>query len=139
MNKIFLKKLENLYKNKKFSELKFEIESLPNKYQTIIGDRGVKLSGGQKQRISIARALLNDPPIIILDEATSSLDNYSESNVIKAINDIMKTKTTIIVAHRLSTFINADKIYLLEKGTVIDSGTHLYLSENSLLYQKLYN
>ncbi len=114
------------------------IQRLPAKYKTVIGDRGVKLSGGQKQRLSIARALLNNPPIIILDEATSSLDNYSEGSVIKAINVIMQTKTTIIVAHRLSTFINANRIFLIDKGKIVDSGTHKYLSENNSLYKKLY-
>ncbi len=114
------------------------IQKFPNKYQTIIGDRGLKLSGGQKQRLSIARAIVNDPQIVILDEATSSLDNYSEHLVIDAIKNIIKTKTTIIVAHRLTSFIHADKIFLLDKGSIIDSGNHIELSKKNQLYQKLY-
>lgn len=114
------------------------IQKLPNKYKTIIGDRGLKLSGGQKQRLSIARAIVNDPQIIILDEATSSLDNHSENLVIDAIKNIIKTKTTIIVAHRLTSFIHADNIFLINKGQIVDSGSHSKLSKYNKLYQKLY-
>ena len=92
------------------------IHDLPNGYATEVGERGVKLSGGQRQRIAIARALLRNPQILMLDEATSSLDSKSESVVQKALNNLMKGRTTLVIAHRLSTVVDADKIIFIEKG-----------------------
>ena len=114
------------------------ILNLPGGYDYNVGDGGAKLSGGQKQRLSIARAILNNPPILILDEATSSLDTESEKLVQEALDKLMKSRTSIVIAHRLSTIVNADKIYVLEHGKVIESGTHAQLIDNSKMYKKLY-
>ncbi len=114
------------------------IEKLPNKYETMVGENGVKLSGGQKQRISIARAILKKSPIILLDEATSALDNESEKIVQHAINNLIKGKTTLIIAHRLSTIHNAEKILVLEQGKIIGEGNHKQLIDNNIKYKSLY-
>jgi len=114
------------------------VEQLPNKYETIIGENGIKLSGGQKQRLSIARAILKNSSIILLDEATSSLDSESESVIQKAIENLTKNKTTIIIAHRLSTVMNCDKILVFENGQIIEEGKHEFLVNNSSTYKKLY-
>ncbi len=115
------------------------IEALPESYETLIGENGIRLSGGQKQRISIARAVLKNSPIILLDEATSSLDSESEEKVQNAITNLTKNKTTLVIAHRLSTIIRADKIFVLNQGKVSDFGTHNELLKNSMIYKNLYS
>ena len=115
------------------------IKNLPQSYETLIGENGIKLSGGQKQRISIARAVLKNSPIILLDEATSSLDSESEEKVQSAIINLTKNKTTLVIAHRLSTIIRADKIFVLNQGKIADMGTHNELLESSILYKNLYS
>ena len=115
------------------------IEKLPEKYNTVIGDRGLKLSGGQRQRIAIARAVLKNPPILILDEATSSLDSVSEALVQNALEALMKGRTTIVIAHRLSTIKHADRILIIEKGKVEDVGKHEELIARNVTYRELYN
>lgn len=113
------------------------ITAMPEGYQTSIGDRGVRLSGGQRQRICIARALLKNAPILILDEATSALDTESEQMVQKALDNLMTNRTTFVIAHRLSTVLHADKIVVLENGSIVESGTHSGLLENNGLYSRL--
>tara|TARA_B100001559_G_C16410896_1_gene580340 strand:- start:569 stop:1156 length:588 start_codon:yes stop_codon:yes gene_type:complete len=115
------------------------INELPDGFDTIIGERGTKLSGGQKQRLSIARAIFKNPKILILDEATSSLDSESEQKVKNAIDNLVKDRTVIVIAHRLSTIINSDKILVFENGSIIDSGAHDELINRSSAYKKLYN
>jgi len=122
----------------KFAAASEFIEKLPNKYETLIGENGVRLSGGQKQRISIARAMLKKASIILLDEATSSLDSDSEGVVQNAISNLTKNKTTLVIAHRLSTIHNAKNIFVMKNGTVLDSGNHDYLIKNSEEYKSLY-
>ena len=122
----------------KFAAADEFIEKLPEKYNTLIGENGVRLSGGQKQRISIARAILKGSPIILLDEATSALDAESEQIVQNAITNLTKNKTTLVIAHRLSTIHNADKIFVMNQGKVIDSGDHNFLIKNCEVYKSLY-
>ncbi|MEW6584034.1 MAG: ABC transporter ATP-binding protein [Nitrospirota bacterium] len=114
------------------------IRGLPQEYDTPIGDRGLKLSGGQRQRIAIARAVLKNPPILILDEATSSLDSVSEALVQKALDQLMRGRTTIVIAHRLSTIKHADRILIIEKGQIADAGRHEELVERNSTYRELY-
>lgn len=115
------------------------ILALQQGYDTVIGERGVKLSGGQKQRLTIARALLKNPPLLILDEATSALDTESERIVQQALENLMQGRTSIVIAHRLSTVLNADRIMVMEKGKVIAEGPHAALLESCPLYQRLYS
>ena len=115
------------------------INNLPNKYETIIGENGVRLSGGEKQRISIARALLKKSPIILLDEATSSLDSETEEKIQKAINILTKNRTTLVIAHRLTTILNSNKIYVINNGLVDSSGNHEELMKSSPLYKNYYD
>ena len=114
------------------------IEKLPNKYETIIGENGTRLSGGEKQRLSIARAMLKKSQIILLDEATSSLDAETENKIQDAINFLTKDRTTIVIAHRLSTILNSDKIYVIDAGNVVGEGTHDQLLANSKVYKNFY-
>ena len=122
----------------KFAAADEFIQKLPKGYDTVIGENGIRLSGGQKQRLSIARAILKESPIILLDEATSALDTESEEIVQNAINNLTKNKTTLVIAHRLSTIHNADKIFVMKNGLIINSGNHDFLIENCEEYKSLY-
>ena len=115
------------------------IEKLENKYQTMIGENGVRLSGGEKQRLSIARAFLKNSKIILLDEATSSLDSETEEKIQLALDKLTLNKTTVVIAHRLSTILNSDKIYVMDKGNVLDSGNHNELLKKSETYKNFYD
>ena len=115
------------------------IDKLPQKYETQIGEDGVRLSGGEKQRLSIARAILKKTPIILLDEATSSLDAETENKIQQGLNYLTKDKTTLVIAHRLSTILNSEKIFVLDKGKLIAEGTHAELLENSSIYKNFYD
>ncbi|PZU98905.1 MAG: ABC transporter [Pseudanabaena sp.] len=123
----------------KIAEAHEFILSLPNGYDTIVGERGQKLSGGQRQRIAIARAVLRNPPILILDEATSAVDNETEAAIQKSLDRITKNRTTIAIAHRLSTIRNADRIYVMEQGKVVETGTHDQLVTLNGVYTGLWN
>ena len=117
----------------------FIINTLPDGYDTLVGERGQRLSGGQRQRISIARAVLKDPPILVLDEATSSVDNETEAAIQRSLEKIILDRTTILIAHRLSTIRNADRIYVIENGVIIEQGTHEELVKSNKLYTNLWN
>ena len=129
------KEIEEAAKNSFASEF---IENLPEKYETIIGENGTRLSGGEKQRLSIARAMLKKSQIILLDEATSSLDAITENKIQQAINLLTKNRTTIVIAHRLSTILNSDRIYVLDSGNVVGEGTHDELLKSSSVYKNFY-
>lgn len=130
-------KEQDLWEALEAANVKEFVKALAQGLQTQVGERGIKLSGGQKQRIAIARALLRDPEILLLDEATASLDSQSEKHVQEALSYLMKGRTTIIIAHRFSTITGADQIVVLEEGAVTGTGTHAALYENHLLYRKL--
>ena len=129
---------EEIFEVAKLSNAHDFIKKLPNKYETIIGENGVRLSGGEKQRISIARAMIKKSQIILLDEATSSLDSETEKKIQDALKILTENKTTIVIAHRLSTILNSNKIYLIDSGKVIDSGKHEDLLIKSKLYKNFY-
>jgi subfamily B ATP-binding cassette protein MsbA len=114
------------------------INKLENGFETKIGENGVRLSGGEKQRLSIARAFLKQSKIILLDEATSSLDSETEEKIQKAIDELTYNKTTVVIAHRLSTILNSDKIYVMDKGKILDSGQHDQLLLKSEVYKNFY-
>ena len=130
--------LEDVKKAAKIAYAHDFIAALPQGYNTILEERGLNLSGGQRQRIALARAVLRNPPLLILDEATSALDSVSEKAIQKALEEVMKDRTTIVIAHRLSTIIHADNVIVIDQGRIIDRGTHEELMENSALYQELY-
>jgi ABC-type polar amino acid transport system ATPase subunit len=129
---------EEIIEAAKFAEIDQFINSLENKYNTTVGENGVKLSGGQKQRISIARAILKKSPIILLDEATSSLDSEAEEKISHALDNLTKNKTTLIISHKLSSIINCDKIYVINNGKIIGEGSNSELLKNSIAYKNLY-
>jgi subfamily B ATP-binding cassette protein MsbA len=129
---------EEIIEAAKFSYAHEFIEKLPKKYETIIGENGIRLSGGEKQRLSIARAMIKKSPIILLDEATSSLDAETESKIQDALKILTKDKTTIVIAHRLSTILNSDQIYIIDAGNVVANGKHDELLNNSELYKNFY-
>jgi len=130
--------MEDIIAAAEIAEIHEFIENLPEGYETLVGERGQKLSGGQRQRISIARAVLKNPPILILDEATSSVDNETEAAIQRSLDKIIVGRTTIVIAHRLSTIVNADQIYVLEDGQIINSGTHEELLAKGEIYAALW-
>ncbi len=130
---------EDIVKASKIAEAHKFIKQLPDGYKTIVGERGQRLSGGQRQRIALARAVLKDAPILILDEATASVDNETEVLIQKSLNKISKERTTIVIAHRLSTIKNADNIIVLDKGKIIETGKHEFLINNKNVYSDLWN
>ena len=129
---------EEIYQVANLSFCNEFINNLPNKYETLIGENGVRLSGGEKQRLSIARAMLKKSSVILLDEATSSLDSETETKIQEALNILTKNKTTIVIAHRLSTILNSNNIYLIDSGKVIENGKHEELMKKSELYRSFY-
>ena len=130
---------DEVYRAAELSMCQDFIDKLENKYQTMIGENGVRLSGGEKQRLSIARAFLKDSKIILLDEATSSLDSETEEKIQKALDKLIFNKTTVVIAHRLSTILNSDKIYVMDAGNVLDSGNHEELLKKSETYKNFYD
>ena len=129
---------EEIFQAAKLSYCDEFINLLPKKYDTLIGENGVRLSGGEKQRLSIARAMMKKSSIILLDEATSSLDSETESKIQNALSILTKNKTTIVIAHRLSTILNSNNIYVIDSGNMVASGSHEELIENSELYKNFY-
>jgi len=126
--------LKDIIKASKIAEAHKFIEQLPDGYKTIVGERGQRLSGGQRQRIALARAVLKDAPILILDEATASVDNETEALIQKSLSKITKERTTIVIAHRLSTIKNADNIIVIDKGKIVESGKHENLLDQNKTY-----
>ena len=130
---------EEIFRAAKLSHCDEFINNLPEKYETLIGEDGVRLSGGEKQRISIARAMLKKSSIILLDEATSSLDSETETKIQDALKILTKDRTTVVIAHRLSTILNSNKIYVIDSGNVVAEGSHEELMKNSPIYKNFYN
>ena len=130
---------EEIFEAAKLSHCEEFIKNLPEKYETLIGEDGVRLSGGEKQRISIARAMLKKSTIILLDEATSSLDSETETKIQDALKILTKDKTTIVIAHRLSTILNSNKIFVIDAGKIIDYGKHEDLLINSKIYKNFHD
>jgi len=129
---------EEVFEAARLADIHEFIESLPDGYNTVVGERGLKLSGGEKQRVAIARVLLKDPPILVFDEATSSLDSQSEKNILSALSKISRNKTTLVIAHRLSTIVDADRIVVLDQGQVIEQGSHQQLIDLGGTYAELW-
>ena len=130
---------EEIFEAAKLSHCEEFIKNLPEKYETLIGEDGVRLSGGEKQRISIARAILKKSSIILLDEATSSLDSETETKIQDALKILTKDKTTIVIAHRLSTILNSNKIFVIDSGKIVDYGKHEDLLINSKIYKNFHD
>ena len=130
---------EEIFRAAKLSHCDEFINNLPEKYETLIGEDGVRLSGGEKQRISIARAMLKKSSIILLDEATSSLDSETETKIQDALKILTKDRTTVVIAHRLSTILNSNKIYVIDSGKIIDNGKHEDLLINSKIYKNFHD
>ncbi|MGH8402156.1 MAG: ATP-binding cassette domain-containing protein, partial [Gammaproteobacteria bacterium] len=120
------------------ANLKQFIDSLPQGYDTLVGERGLKLSGGEKQRVAIARAILKNPPILLFDEATSSLDSNAEQAILVAMRELAEHRTSLVIAHRLSTIVDADEIVVLDKGAIVERGTHRELLRVGGLYAQLW-
>src|SRR5580693_10221208 len=123
----------------RFANIAADIESFPEGYQTLVGERGITLSGGQKQRTAIARALIRNPQILILDDALSSVDTHTEDKILNHLRDVMQGRTTIFISHRVSTVRNADRIAVLHDGEIVEYGTHDQLIERNGYYTELYN
>jgi ATP-binding cassette, subfamily B, heavy metal transporter len=123
----------------KLAQIHDFIMSLPSGYDAMVGERGLKLSGGEKQRVSIARTILKAPPILVLDEATSALDSFTEQEIQKALKTVSKNRTTLVIAHRLSTVVDANEIIVLDKGVIFERGTHVALLDKDGLYARMWN
>ena len=130
---------KEIWKVAEQAQLSNLIKTFPEGMNTVVGERGLKLSGGEKQRVAIARTLLKNPPILVLDEATSALDTLTEREIKQSLNDLTEKRTTIIIAHRLSTVVEANKILVLDKGKIIEQGTHKQLLRKKGLYADMWS
>ena len=122
----------------RWSHLAHDIEGFPKGYDTVLGERGITLSGGQKQRTALARALILDPPILILDDAFSSVDTHTEEAILSELRDVIKRRTTILISHRVSTVKDADAIYVLDEGCLVEQGDHNHLVQQGGIYAEMY-